>query len=277
MKLLSFPLLGLGLVTVLPVGAATVLNFPDFSDVTGLQINGDAARVGNVLRVTPSAGSQAGSVFSTTAVTLTSEVSFSTRFSFRISNPGGSSDGDGQGADGIVFAVQTNSNTTGGAGGGIGYLGIPNSVGVEFDTWDNGPGAGDPDGNHVSIDKGGALSPNLGTASVATRMNDGQIWYAWIDYDGPNDELEVRLSTNGTRPVAPLLQATVDLTSELGSTNAFVGFTSGTGAAYGDHDILSWEFRDDFEPVGSVPDGGTTALLGLIGFVGLGGLRRLLR
>lgn len=42
-------------------------------------------------------------------------------------------DGLGCGADGLVFVVQTNSNKVGG-GGGIGYQGIPNSVGVELDT-----------------------------------------------------------------------------------------------------------------------------------------------
>ncbi|RYD26395.1 MAG: PEP-CTERM sorting domain-containing protein [Verrucomicrobiaceae bacterium] len=255
--------------------ASTVLNFPDFSDTSALSINGNAAQVGNVLRVTPSLPNQSGSVFSTTPVTLDTNVSFSTFFSYRISNSGGISDEDGQGADGLVFVVQTNSNSVGGIGGGIGYSGIPNSLGIEFDSWNNGLGLGDPDGNHVAIDTGGSLAPNLGAAPVTgARLNNGDIWYAWVDYDGTTDSLEVRLGDTSTRPLSALLSATVDLTGVLGSTNTFVGFTSGTGAAYNDHDLLSWEFRDDYNPVinpptESVPEGGGTLSILMLGLSGL--------
>jgi hypothetical protein len=260
--------------------AATVLNYPDFSSVAGLQLNGAAAQVGNVLRVTPSAPNQAGSVFSTSAVTLTSQVSFSTFFSFRMSQPGGISDSDGQGADGLVFVVQTVSNTAGSAGGGIGYLGLNNSVGIEFDSWDNGGGPGglgDPNGNHVAINTNGNLAAPLDVDVVGpNRLNDGNIWYAWVDYNGPTDLLEVRLSTTSSRPAAAHSSATVDLTGVLGSTNAFVGFTSGTGSAYNHHDVLSWEFRDDFQPI-TTPEGGSTLTVLGLGVLALGFASRFTR
>jgi len=241
--------------------AATVLNFPDFSNVTGLTMNGSAAQAGNALRVTPALTNRSGSVFSQTAVTLTSQVSFSTYFSFQISNSGGIIDTDGTGADGLVFAVQTVSNTAGGSGGGIGYQGLANSVGVEFDTWNNGGGFNDPDGNHVGININGGF--NGATTSIGPRMNDGSIWYAWVDYNGLTDDLEVRLSQTSTRPAAATLTRNVDLVSVLGNTNAYVGFTSGTGSAYGNHDVLSWEFRDDYQPI-TTPEGGSTlAIFGL--------------
>jgi len=255
--------------------AATVLNFPDFSSVAGLQLNGNAAQVGSVLRVTPSTATQSGSVFSTTAVTLTPAVSFSTAFSFRMSNPGGISDEDGQGADGIVFAVQTVANTAGGAGGGIGYSGLLNSVGVEFDSWNNGAGLGDPNGNHVAINTNGNLGAPLDADAVTDgRLNNGSIWYAWVDYNGVSDLLEVRLSTTSSRPLSALSSTTVDLTSVLGSTDAYVGFTSGTGAAFNDHDILSWEFRDDYSPI-RTPEGGSTLVTLGIGLSVLGFASRL--
>lgn len=261
--------------------ASTVLNYPDFSDVTGLQLNGSAAQAGNALRVTPALTGQGGSVFSTTAVTLNSQVSFSTFFSFKITNHGNFGDGDGAGADGLVFVVQTNANNVGGGGGGIGYQGILNSVGIEYDTYDNGMGLGDPDGNHVAIDINGDLSNPLAPAvPVGTRLNDDSIWYSWVDYNGVTDELEVRLSLSNSRPAAATSSTMVDLTSVLGSPNAFVGFTSGTGSGVGNHDILSWEFRDDYSPVDpgpSVPDsGGTLAMMGL-GLSALGICRRILR
>jgi len=52
--------------------------------------------------------------------------------------------------------------------------------------------------------------------------------------------------------------------TDLGTTNAFVGFTSGTGAAYANHDVLSWTLEDRFAPIGgnTVPEPGSLLLLG---------------
>lgn len=254
--------------------AMAQISYPTFSSSAGLQLNGNAAVTSGVLRLTPAAFNQAGSAFSTSAIPLASNASFSTFFQFRITNSGGIIDTDGTGADGIVFVVQTVANNVGGLGGGIGYLGIPKSVGIEYDTWNNGTGYGDPDGNHVNVDFSGSFSSASDAVSIATRMNDGGVWSSWIDYNGATGLLEVRLAENSdTRPGAALISQTVDLATVLGSTNAFVGFTSGTGAAYGDHDILSWEFRNSFDPISGpgippVPEPATygacgAALLGL--------------
>lgn len=227
-------------------GAASFV-FSDFSDVSQLQLNGSAQQSGNVLRLTPSLPSQSGTAFYENAIALSADYSFSTFFSFQISVPGGIGDGDGQGADGITFIVQTNSNTAGSAGGGIGYQGILNSVAVEYDTYNNGPGTSDFDGNHVGIDLGGNIA-SVAVAPVVPRLNNGDIFYSWIDYNGSTDALEVRLSTTSARPVAPFLAYVLDLEGQLGVPNAFVGFGSGTGAGFGNHDILAWEFRDEFDP-----------------------------
>jgi hypothetical protein len=40
--------------------------------------------------------------------------------------------------DGITFALTTYSNNYGSAGMGLGYQGLPQSVAVEFDTYNNG-------------------------------------------------------------------------------------------------------------------------------------------
>jgi hypothetical protein len=239
---------------------ATSFVFPNFSDVSALQLNGDAAQAGNALRLTPATSGQSGTAFMTNAITLNAAYSFSTFFSFLITTSGGISDGDGIGADGLTFIVQTNDNTAGSAGGGLGYQGILNSMAVEFDTYDNGLSV-DPNGNHVGIDLGGNIA-SVQTANVATRMNNGQIWYAWVDYDGSTDLLEVRLNQVLSRPLLALVSHTFDLGAVLGVNTAFVGFGSGTGAAWGNHDILSWEFRDEFNPVDPIPEPATLLLLG---------------
>lgn len=257
--------------------AADPLLFNDFSDISGLQLNGAAAQAGNVLRVTPAITGQSGSVFSTSAVSLAADVSFSSAFRFSIGSSGGICDEDGCGADGLVFAVQTVSNTAGGAGGGIGYSGLPNSVGIEFDTWNNGFWD-DHNGNHVGINLNGDINSvvqaNLSTGpGHVDRMNNGAIWSAWVDYDGIADLLEVRLAQGGaaSRPLDALLSYGVDLTGILGTPNAFVGFTSGTGSAYGNHDVLAWQFNSTFDPIdeiGDVPEPGVFMLLAL-GLTGL--------
>ncbi len=233
--------------------AADVLVFNDFSSTAGLQLNGHAAQVGNVLRVTPAVDNRAGSVFSTQAVSLADNASFSTRFSFRFSSPdAGFCDGSPIcGADGLVFVLQTVSNNVGGVGGGIGYYGLQKSVGIEFDTWNNGSDASiqDINSNHVGLNVGGSLKSLVSVPVLEADLNGGDIWNAWIDYDGGSHLLELRLSRGAARPTTALLSHTRDLALDLQSTNAFVGFTSGTGLSHADHDLLSWTLRNDFDPI----------------------------
>jgi hypothetical protein len=63
--------------------------------------------------------------------------SFSTAFSFimdaKCSN---FVDIDGAGGDGIVFVINTLSSTFASAGG-LAYLGLDRSIGIEYDTWYN--------------------------------------------------------------------------------------------------------------------------------------------
>ena len=266
---------------------ALVISYPDFSDVSGFTLNGVTGgltpNAENVLRLTNTTG-QSGSAFLSNPVVLDTDVSFSTYFQFRFTQPINS------GADGLVFVVQTNAANVGGGGGGIGYAGIDNSVGVEYDNWNNGGGDANS-ANHTGINLNGSLTSDpIATetthpAILGTPFDNGDVWNAWVDYNGATNTLETRLSLSDTRPSDALLSKNVDLVPVLGQQQAFIGFTSGTGAAGAHHDVLNWEFRTEFDPIDpgepprppGVPDGGTTALLGLLAFGGLGFLRRFMK
>jgi len=179
-----------------------------------LTINGNASVVatgdGTVLRVTPAALSQAGSAFTTSKVNLVNDGSFSTKFAFRFSNQVNG------GADGIVFTVQNLDNNVGGIGGGIGYQGINQSMGVEFDNWNNGAIDGFSD-NHAGIDLNGSVNSVARASLFPINLdNPVAVHRAWVDYNGATDTLEVRVADSDVRPAAALLTHTVDLPAVLG-------------------------------------------------------------
>lgn len=232
---------------------AQELQFYDFSDLSSIQLNGTAANLNpnndNVLRLTDDLY-QSSSAFLTDSISLDNFASFSAAFEFQISDPQGIYDSDGQGADGLAFVLQSNSNAVGGLGGDIGYRGINNSLAIEFDTWGNN-WWDRSQGNHVGINIDGNMS-SVERTFVDERMNNAAVWTVWIDYDGVEETIEVSLSQDEVRPDESILTANVNLANILGTTEAFVGFTSGTGAAGGDHDILSFFFNDDYDPITTV-------------------------
>ena len=248
---------------VLPLSAAhavdpvcSTLAYGTFDDPlpAPLTLNGNASIVGapgsKVLRVTPSTFSQAGSAYTSNKVSFLNEGSFSTFFTFTFDSQLGG------GADGLVFTVQNVSNTFGGPGGGIGYLGLDKSVGVEFDNWFNG--GFDPNDNHVGIDVNGDITSNPVISSPVVLDNPNALHRAWVDYNGTTNLLEVRLADTATRPAAALLTKTIELPDVLGgagpdATDAYVGFTSGTGSAAANHDVHSWTLTNCYQPIDTSP------------------------
>ena len=138
-------------------------------------------------------------------------------------------------------------NVSGQPGGSLGYDGIPNSLVVELDTFNNGSGYGDPNGNHVAVHSRGTAANGpgpagdslLGAAALTPFMQDGAIHQGRIAYD-PSGQLRVYVDDLAT----PALTVAVDLSTllSLDADKAFVGFTSATGAAYENHDVLDWSF-----------------------------------
>ena len=261
----------IGFALAASAGAQQTVTFPDFCNTSSFTLNGNAAAYNPnaqcVLRLTQGLG-QGSSAFLTNTFSLASNASFSTFFRFQMLNPVGIGDSDGAGADGIVFAIQTVSNTAGGGGGGIGFQGISPSVGVEFDTFNNGA-QDQNDPNHIGIDTNGNMT-SIALTHITPRFNDGGIWFGWVDYDGVAKRLEGRVNKTGVRPASPDVSATVDLPAILDTNNVFVGFTSGCGAGGNTHEIIDWQLVGTFQPIGGVstptPTPGVSAVVPTLSF-----------
>ena len=255
--------------------SAASIVFNDFADTSGLTVNGDAAaftaRGRTVMRVTPTAFFKSGSVFSTSPIAFGPSYGFSTRFTFNFNDPRGG------GADGLVFVIQPNSNSIGGSGGGIGYGGIGNSLGVEFDNFNNIP-IDSGSHNHIGVNLNGSLLSVAQNSRLPFALDSGVDLTSWIDYNRATQMIEVRLNNSNVRPLAALLSYRFDLAATIGGPNAFVGFTSGTGGGSANHDLVNWEFRDSFIPIGvsAIPET-TTWMMALVGFGLVGGAIRMRR
>jgi hypothetical protein len=255
-------------------------SFSDFSSTANLTLNGNAAApvnngTANVLRLTPATTSQAGSAWFNIQQPVAG--GFTTVFQFQFT---GASDPP---ADGIAFVIQNSSLSALGQGGGsIGYAdgglpcgetpppcgGIPNSLAVEFDTFNNTTATGDPNANHIAVQSCGVsdgvpqrnspahVSPNdygfpnclIGSiASPDTTMSGGGVHTVVIDYTPPPPgecfencgTLTVKL--DGTNVLTTFVTLEDEMNLEEGG-KAWVGLTGATGAAFENHDILSWTF-----------------------------------
>lgn len=264
--------------------AGTILNYSNFSSTAGLTLTGSATTTGSpaVLRLTPASTNQAGAAYSSSAVTLGANATFSTQFQFQFTNAGGVDP-----ADGMTFVLAASPNGLGGGGGGMGYGGVPNSVAIEFDTYNNGSANSfgfsplEPDSsNHVAIDTNGTITdtattnvygigscgfsngtPAQSPNTAAGCMSNGDIWTANISYDGTSLSVSLLDPAKGFTFNA-LTNQPINIAALLGTTTAYVGFTSSTGAGWENHDILNWTLANTAAVTTPTPEPTTFLLFG---------------
>ena len=244
--------------------AVVDLNYTDFSTTAGLNLSGTAhtavnSNGQNVLRLTDAVNNSTGTAFSSTAVNVSN---FSSAFQYQFSGGNGS-------ADGIAFVIKNPASVTGANGGGMGYLGTPNSFAVEFDSWYNSEYKDPTTGaNHIGIDVNGSVN-SIKTVDISPNFNGSGKWYAWVDYS--NGILSVSTNQTGEKPGTAMLSKVVNLSETVGSSDALVGFTAATGGANQNHDILSYQQISNPAPV---PEPSTYVLMGIGGLLAAARLRK---
>jgi hypothetical protein len=223
------------------------------------------------LQITSGSSNQTGSVWYGTPQAV--ENGFTTSFQFQFASPSSPP------ADGIAFVIQNSSlaaiGYTGGNGGALGYgdddsnanpssgEGIPNSLAIEFDTfenaWDPAPNPTNASASHVAVQScgtgrntshhnylcGGTSGANstLGAPASTLNLADGNPHSVTITYYPvtASTPANIHVMVDG----ADLYPngVNVDLAS-IGLTNgtAFVGFTGATGGDFETQDILNWTF-----------------------------------
>jgi gliding motility-associated-like protein len=218
--------------------------------------NGDARAIGNqCYELTPSQNFKLGSVWYAKKLDLLKD--FDLEFYLNFGNV------DANGADGMVFVLQTAGNRAiGESGGGIGFAGFSPSLGVEFDTWQN-TDYGDPSYDHMAIFRDGIVdhtSNNELTSEVpiiSTRENveNGNDYLIRVKWFSASQRLEIYVDCDLR------LQLSIDLINDIfnGETNVFWGFTSATGGSVNRHVAC---LRDDIIVPDTVPicKGGTKLL-----------------
>lgn len=203
------------------------------------------------VQLTPAQTFVAGSAFYKEPVDIAQNRSFSAYFTMKMADSGKG------GADGIMFVLSSNPYVMGSNGGGIGYLGVRNSIAVEFDTFNNFSLYADPDGNHIAVNANGDLSKPLAVTPAGALqakniiLDDGKLRHVWIEYDGDAKQLSIRIADSDQRPGEPVLSINrMDLSGMLNQSKVYLGFTSATGDSFSTHLIGKLIYDPEFHQTG---------------------------
>jgi Domain of unknown function (DUF1929)/Legume lectin domain/PKD domain/Glyoxal oxidase N-terminus/Quinohemoprotein amine dehydrogenase, alpha subunit domain III len=196
-------------------------------------MNGNAQLNGSLLELTDGGQFEASSAWYATRVSIQN---FVTDFTFQIT--------PGTTADGFTFALQANSTAAlGVAGGPLGYGldsatgtgGIPNSVAVKFDLYDNfGEGI---DSTGLYINGASPTIPFVDMTGSGVDLHSGDVFDVHMIYGGTS--LSITITDTVTNAVFAHTW-TIDIPGTIGATTAYAGFTGGTGGITATQNILTW-------------------------------------
>ncbi len=205
---------------------AYAINFSQgFSQADGpMQFNGSTDLDDFRLQLTNGGLNEAGSAFYATPVNIQQ---FTTTFTFQLSNPAG---------DGITFTIQNNGPTAlGSDGGSLGYAGIPKSVAIKFDLFNN-DGEG-PNSTGLYIDGAAPTVPAINLTAI--NLHSGDYINAALIYNGTT----LTLTLTDAVTLATWSQSfAINIPAIVGGNTAYVGFTGGTGGLTSSQKLTSWTY-----------------------------------
>jgi len=200
-----------------------------------LQFNGSTDLDDVRLQLTNGEKNEAGSAFYTQKVNVQS---FTTDFTFQLSNPAG---------DGITFAIQGDGTTALGASSqGLGYAGMPKSVAIYFNT-NNRIGLGnDATGVYTTGSTVHPAIPPLDLNNTGINLRSGDFMNVHITYDGKILNLTI---TDAVTLATWSHAFTLAIPYHVGSSIGYVGFTGGTGGAVSSQKLTYWTYLAGTPPV----------------------------
>jgi len=208
-----------------------------------LSLNYGTSVTGGMLQLTDGGTGENRSAWFATPVPVNS---FITDFSFEQVNAS---------ADGMTFAIQGNNVwALGNPGGGLGFQGIPNSIAVKFDLYNNAGEGSDSTG--LYIDGSAPTVPAVDLSSTGINLHSGDVMHAHLLYDGTN--LTMTLTDTVTNTTVTEVFP-VNIPNVIGGNTGYVGFTGGTGGLSATQNVLSWSYLSPAGKFASVPTFSLTA------------------
>jgi len=164
---------------------------------------------------------------------------FSSTFDFTV-KPGSTSTL----ADGFAFVIQNDGHIAVGApGGGLGYAGLPNSLAIKFDFFNNA-GEG-PTSTGVYVNGAMPTVPfnDLTAPGIGVMLGSGDKFNVQINYDGTTLSWRIE-DVSSPNPHDFEGFQKINIPNVIGSNTAYVGFTSSATDGTSVIDILDWTYSN---------------------------------
>jgi Legume lectin domain/Chitobiase/beta-hexosaminidase C-terminal domain len=216
-------------------GGTAAINFGSGFSAAGMQFNGHTKLNGTRLQLTDTtATGEAASAFWTTPVNVQT---FTNDFTFQVTSPS---------ADGFTFTIQRAGVTAiGPSGGGLCYGpnlpggagGIPTSIAVKFDLYDNNGEGTNSTGLYLN---GASPTTPATTFGGGVNLHSGDNFKVHMTYDGTTLTMTVTDLLNTAQTFTT--SWAVNIPGTIGANTAFVGFTAGTGGLTAQQEIVNWTY-----------------------------------
>ena len=214
--------------------APAAINYGTGFKATGLVLNGGAALNGTRLRLTDGGLAEVRSAWFSKPVSVNT---FNQSFSFQLTNPV---------ADGMTFTIQNAGTTALGPGGsGLAYgqaspgqgQGIPTSLAVKFDLYNNlGEGQ---DSTGLYVNGASPTIPAVDMTGSGIDLHSGDVFNVTMSYDGTTLTMQI---TDTVTQSTFQTSWTVNIPSTVGGNTAYVGFTAATGGSTATQEVLNWTY-----------------------------------